>query len=554
MKELIRTISKKEWRFVAIVIVVMIILTTLPYLYGWLATEPGTIYNGLHSLSPGDIPIYYSYINQVKEGNFLVKDLFTSEPQELGTFNVWWFGVGMIARIFKLPVIFAFQLSRLLLIPIFLVVAYLFISFFINQEIKRKITFIFLLFSSGLGVYFASALNLFNFDDKASYWWPIDLWLTEAITFNALYQTSHFIASITLTLLIFLLMILSFEKQKFSYALVSGALGLFYFNFHPYYLPVIFGVLGLYLLVLIIQAKKILWRQIGYLAIAFLLSLPSIIYHFWLIKNSLIIGIRAAQNVTLISPVIFVIIGYGFLWVGFLIGLGYLIKRKSLNNHLIFLLLWLGVNLFLIYSPFPFHSRYTQGLHLVLVIFTVIGLFGLKGYLQSRLKPKTFDLWINNVTLLIFLFILLFGFSNIFSLARDFYFFKSKPSQIKTSLYLPKDFSAAFGWLSSQSQGKIILAADIPSKFIPGFSGQTVYVAHAHETLFFSAKLPYLLRFFNRNDDEEFKKQFLSKNRIDYVFYSDYEKKLGEFNPAGKDYLKLVFDSAQAQIYQVIKE
>jgi len=63
MKELINSIAKKEWRFIWLMAVVIMVLTGLPYLLGYLMAPPGATYDGLHSLSPGDIPIYYSYIN-----------------------------------------------------------------------------------------------------------------------------------------------------------------------------------------------------------------------------------------------------------------------------------------------------------------------------------------------------------------------------------------------------------------------------------------------------------------------------------------------------------
>jgi len=214
MKELIKTISRSEWNFVLIMMVVTILLTGLPFLYGYLTAPSDAIYYGLHALSPGDIPVYYSYLYQIVEGDFFVKDLFTSEAQSVGTFNVWWVGVGLMAKIFSIPIGLAFQLSRILMIPVFMTVAYIFISFFFQEKIRRKTAFIFLLFSGGVGAFFAPFFDALNLDGQVRYWWPIDLWLTEANTFNTLFQTSHFIASITLTLLVFLLILIAFEKKK----------------------------------------------------------------------------------------------------------------------------------------------------------------------------------------------------------------------------------------------------------------------------------------------------------------------------------------------------
>ncbi|MCL5794902.1 MAG: hypothetical protein M1338_00890 [Patescibacteria group bacterium] len=554
MMDLIRSISKKEWRWVIIVATVVIILTGLPYFLGWLLAPADMIYDGLHALTPGDIPVYYSYINQAKSNNFFALDLFTTELQPIGTFNVWWNLIGLAANFFKLSPFLAFQLSRILMIPVFFFFAYLFISYFMQDTKKRLTALLFLAFASGVGVYFVGIFDALGWYNTVPYRWPIDLWVPEAISFLALYQTSHFIASITLTLVIFLLLLISFDKNKFSYAVYAGLLSLFYFNFHPYYLPVIFGVPGIYLLWQSFATSKINWRGGWYLILVFIISLPSVLYHTWLIKQGEVIGYRSVQNVTLISWPIFIFLGYGFLWAGFLLGIFFVIKNKSWNNRFTFLLLWLVFNLTLAYSPLPFQSRYLQGLHVVLVIFTAAGLVDLYYYLKTLISPKKFDFWINNPALMMILFLIFFGLSNVYNIGRDLYYFITKPANIKEILYVPKDVVKAISWLDDQPNNKIILAGDMTSKFIPGFSGQLVYFGHPQETLFANAKAMNVVWFFKSDGDNQSKRNFLVKNNIDYVFYSEYEKKLGDYSPENKNYLKLVYVSPRARIYQVIKD
>src|SRR3989338_4830610 len=550
MKALLKTITTSEWRFVCWLTLAVLALTGLPYLYGSWSAPAGTTYDGLHALAPGDVPVYYSYLYQIKAGEVLVKDLFTDEPQPLGTFNVWWFLVGTVARWLNLSPPLAFQLSRLLMIPVFTAVAYVFLSYIFSERAQRQLALVFLLFSSGLGVYAAGLLKVASVTDAETYRWPIDLWITEAVTFNALYQTPHFIASLTLMLLIFLLTLLAWERHRVSYAVVGGLLALFYFNFHPYYWPVIFGVLGLYLAIKTWQAKKILWWQAGYLGLVFLISLPSIAYHVWLLSSSPVIGQRALQNVTAISPWPFVLIGYGLLWPGLIVGVFYAWKKQHMNHQLQFLLVWFVVAVALIYSPLPFHSRYTQGLHVVLVTFTVVGLSGIWDDCRLRLTPGRFDFWFRNPTLWLLLFLGFFGASNLYSVARDLYYFSAKPAVVEPIFYLPNDAVVAMSWLGGQPAGTV-LAAEIPSKFLPGFSGHVVYAAHDDETLYFEAKQPLVFWFYADNKNDQAKQRFLLDRQISYVFYSAYERELGSFNPAGKDYLELVFDTPTAQIYRV---
>lgn len=554
MRELFKTISPSEWKFLYILMVVMVLLTGAPYLVGYLLTPAGTFYSGVHALNPGDIFVYYSYIDQVRHGDIFVKNLLTPEAQSLGTFNVWWVVVAFFAEIFRLPTILAFQITRLLMVPVFVLVAYLFLSYIFNAKSKRKLALVFVLFSSGIGAYFGGPIISMNipFDPVDTYKWPIDLWLTEANSFLVLYQTSHFIASIALTLLIFLFFLLSFEKNKISYAIGAGLLTLFYLNFHPYYLPTIFGTMGLYLFLLMVKEGKFLWEKSWYLILAFLISLPSLIYHVWLIKSDPVIGARAIQNVTDISPLPYILLGYGFLLVGFVLGIRHLIKNKKWNIKHTFLMCWLAINVFLIFSSFPFHSRYTQGLQFTLVIFMVVGIFHLRDWLKIKLRPKTYDYFVNNPAFLILLFLIMFSFSTLFNITRDIYFFVTKPSALVDIFYIPQDMFVATNYLREKDR-VIILGDPVSSEIMAAFSGQHVYSGHGHETLYYhSQRKIFVGWFYEFNDKDERKKQFLAKNNIDYVLYSGYEKKLGQFDPATKDYLLLELDLPQAQLYRVV--
>ena len=148
IKEIVATITKKEWHYVILLSVLVILITAAPYLYACLSAPEGYFYNGLHSLTPGDSPVYFSYINQIKAGNLVLRDYFTSELQEKGLINFFWLKVGLFARIFNLPADIAFHVFRLILIPIFLVILYIFISYFFKEKNKRKVSLFFICFAN----------------------------------------------------------------------------------------------------------------------------------------------------------------------------------------------------------------------------------------------------------------------------------------------------------------------------------------------------------------------------------------------------------------------
>jgi hypothetical protein len=392
-------------------------------------------------------------------------------------------------------------------------------------------------------------------EGESSYVWPIDLWLTEAVTFNALYQTSHFVISITLMLVIFLLAFYGLKNNKLGSAVWAGLTAAFFFNFHPYYMPVIYGVIGLYIAYLTWQARRIRWRHAAWYGVLLGLSLPSALYHVWLIGINPVISQRAMQNVTTISPFLFVLIGYGFLWPGFMAGVASRFQQRAVGDKTVLLLLWFVVNIALIYSPFQFHSRYTQGLQIILSIFTVAWFFSLHAWLKKKISQKWYGIMVANPILWSIVFVLIFAMSNVYSVVRDVYYFAEQPGVTKQLFYLDNDLLGAYEYLDQLPKDKLVLAADISSKFTPGFTGQTVYAAHAHETIYFSAKEPRVFWFFGSNDDthDQAKHNFLLDTGITHVLFSDYERMIGDFNPEEKTFLQKVYEQNEVKLYQVIR-
>ncbi len=550
IKSLWQSVSRSEKKFLQAVVIILIIVTAAPYLYGYVAAGDRRVYTGLHALAPGDIPVYYSYINQVKSGSDTVKDLFTAERQNTGIFNVWWWWVGKLAGLFNLSAPLAFHLSRIMVLPFFVVVVYLFVSLFFKDAIKRRVALLFVLFSAGLGVYFSPFFSdLPTTTDR--YLWPIDLWLTEAVTFNALYHSSHFAASLMFSVAILGVMILALEKNNWHYGITGGLLALFYFNFHPFYAPVIYAVLFVYLCYLQAQARQVDWRKIFVFMVFLALSLPMVFYHWWVIVSEPVLALRAMQNITTISPLLFVFVGYGLLWLGGILGVVYLIRKYGWQwGRFIVLVSWLIVNLILIYSPIPFGSRYIQGTHIILSILTVSFLFWLTGYLKQKHR-RFFQAFISNKVLLVVLFVLFFSMSIIFSIARDIYYFTYKPGITNISMFIPIEIKEALDWLHFQKKGAVLADPNILAKFVPAFAQQPVFVAHGIETISYQEKLDQFKWFWSGKGSDKAKYNFLERANIKYVFFSPYEKSWGDYNPDNNPYLQAIFKNNIIAIYQV---
>ncbi|PIS04862.1 MAG: hypothetical protein COT81_04375 [Candidatus Buchananbacteria bacterium CG10_big_fil_rev_8_21_14_0_10_42_9] len=545
-QSLLKSINKNEWRFVLVLGALLILLTGAPYLFGYLQTPKDFVYNGVNFLSPGDSPVYYSYITQAAAGRYLAYDLFTSEPQTLGTFNIVWATLGFFKRLTGLSNPLIFHLARLILIVPSLVLIYIFISYFFSEPKKRVLSLFFLLFASGLGAYIAGPLSVIPNLPVEKF--PIDMWLPEAHLYLSFLRSPHFILSWTFNLLILLWLLLGLERQKFSYAILAGALGLVLFNFHPYYVFYLSGIWGMYLLIKFILDRHIKWIAIIHFFIFLILSLPSVWYHAWLVLQEPVIGARALQNVTLTPPLIFIVIGLA----GQILGAGIAIvvshKKKILlhDGKRLFLAVWAVTNFFLLYLPIPWQRRMIQGWQMPLTLLTIVAIF----YLFDRYNFDSQKLKVN-APILLFVFIMFFGLTPFVNYARDFYNFSSTDPSLSSKFYLPQNDVDAMRFLSGVGKNKIVLSSVYNGLMIPGYSGQPAFIAHGHETVNYEDKVKQMLWFFGSNEEDQAKQNWLEENNIDYVFFGFREDAFGEFEPDQKNYLTQVFIQGNSTVYQV---
>jgi len=555
IRNLLNSIDKKEWRLIIWFIIVIILLTTLPYIYGYLQTPDNYTYTGLHSLTPGDTHVYFSWMEQVKQGHFISEDLYTSEPQARILLNSFWSVEGLIAKYTGLSNNLVLQLTRILLIPFFVILLYLVSAYFWIDKFWRKISFTFLSFASGTGV----AISIFlpgSVYSKGWYNWPLDMWAPESNNLLTMFQSPHLILSTGLIILVLFLTFLAFEKNKIKYSITAGLLALVLLQFHPFHTPTLFGVMAIYFLVqFLINIRQLKIKQnylfniVKHAVIVVLISLPSVLYWLYLGAHDFTTQIRTYQNVCLTPSLWVTFVSYGFIIILAILAIYQFISKKQINNKNLFLIVWLVVQFTLLYSPFPFQRRLMQGLQIPMIILAVFGLQFIYYYLKQKLSANNFDFYINNKYLAIILFILLFTSSNLNNWIREIAVF----AEIYPQLYVHNDSIAGYNWFKDNTTLDSVILTDLYNgNLIPGRTGHKVYVGHGVETLFFESKFNEMVWFYLINDSDDKKYNFLKKNNINYIFYSSNEAGIGEFKPIEKNYLKQIFQQGEVEIYQVI--
>jgi hypothetical protein len=539
-----RGISRAEYKILCLVAMALIIVAVAPYVVGYFKTPSGQVFLGTSPFNIADQPVYYTYIEQVKSGSFTNFDFFTPEKQGRGIFQVSWFVPGVLARVFDFSPIAAYHIWRIFLIPILIFILYLFISLFFAEKFLRFTAFLLALFGSGWGVYALAFLS-----DKfysLPKFLPLDVWVPESNTFLSLMLTPHFVLSLIFLLLVFYFWILFIKTSKIIFSVISGFVAVIFFSFHPYFVPLVYLVLGLQAVLIIWQERKVFTPKILGLIIVFALSFPSVLYHFYLLASDYVLRMRGLEMLeSNFMPTIFaMLVGYGIFGIIAVFGAAKNFKNISKQEWL-FAYLWLFSNVILFFLPFAFPRRLTEGFQIPLALFSAVFIVFIFKKIAANYSRKRL------VVLIVFAVLILMP-TTVFNFSRFFtvYFF---PGAEEPFFYRQRGEIEAMGWLRQNTpSGTVILAAPWNGNLIPAFSQRKVFFGHMDETLFAAFRKAEADWFFKDNSNDVLKKEFLKREGVGYVFWSEKEDFLGTFKPDEKDFLKLIYQNDKARIYKTV--
>lgn len=541
-RKLWRKISNTEWRWLIAVSLLVIVVTSLPAVYGFLKSGPDQTFTGMHFVSADDWFVYYSFINQGAEGKLLFFDLFAS-VDHLPVLRPLWLVVGWLAFLFRLPAWAALHLARIILIPVFFVLVYLLIVYLFEAERWRKLGLIFLAFSSGLGVTFIHRLvrNPLN-ASQGQFQWPMDLWVPDINTFFTLYTSPHFIAATILLLVIFLSLLLFVEKPRYFYSLVAGLSGLVLFWFHPFQVVKVFAIIGIFLLILIFKNKKLIWSHLWFGLIFLVLSLPAVGYYLWLFQNDWLTLQRSLQNINPTTPFYLTLISFGGLLAFSIVGIYFLLKNfNKISTAQLFIIVWVVVQFGLLYAPITYQRRLGLGIHVPLVLLTIFGFYYLYQRYSNWLRLRLVGL----ATIGIFVFLP----STIFVVSADLMVF----SQERELSYISSDIVGGLEWLRQNSENSSIIFSETKTGLlIPVYARCITYVSHPVESPLYSLKKDDPIWFFSNNKSLELEKNFLRQRDVDYIFFGPKEQVIGDYDPSTKPYLRSVYQNKTVSVYQVL--
>lgn len=459
--------------------VVLMSMSVLTFLFGLVMTPPQHVYTGLHGIAPGDVLVYYSYLEQVRQGAFTFHDLFTGESQPGNLVLPIWFGVGLIGRVLHTPPQVTYHLVRVLSIPLLMAAIAAAVQCFLRDKRQQRFAFFLAVFAGGLGFLVGPIEQQQWGRDIIEHLWPMDLWVSEGFSYLSAIQSPHFILGTALLLFFIVEMVRTLERGVTWRTLAAGAGGAVVVASTPF-LVVLMAPLTLLALTFSHSTGTSFWQRCLRLFALWFPTFPALVYVGLYQAFDTFARARATQNI-LITPVWWVTLAsYGLLLPLALWGARQVWRDRSWRTRL--LLGWFALQPILFYGPVFFQRRLVQGWQFPLASLAAVGAEAL--FYRSPLAR-----WGRVRTSLAALVLVLLLGSPLYQLANDLSLMSQARGSDFSALYVPRTLFDGYDWLKKNTTSDALIFADSSyAPFITAFSGRRSFVGHGVETLHYDEK------------------------------------------------------------------
>lgn len=416
-------------RFLWIVIAVLFVVTSVPYIVGFFLVPPGRAFSGAHYQNAGDWNVYYSYIEQVRQGSPTVANTFSTQDDRPVLVMPVFLASGLLARLTGLPTPVAYHLVRLALLPL-VVFAFAKVARHYSDAEGWRWSVVVFLFAGGFG-------------------WAAEK--TDLIPFLGLLFSPHYAAAWLFYLWILLLIpaVAAQRPAAITWLALAETLLLLTIPFA--------GVIGGLTIVLGLGFFSRAWRAC---LEVFALLVPVIIYQGFLSVNSPDIQSYLHQNVTRTPDAGEFVLGLGFIWFFVLIGL------RRWREHLLPVVI-AGLALAASLLPFSFQQRFLFGVPVAVALAAGAGLGQLQRWVERR--------WRGSTAALAVVAILALWWSALSMVLK---------TAVSAATYsLSADEASVARWIKATTGSRDHVFTDLrQGNIIAGQTGRTVFLGHRMQT------------------------------------------------------------------------
>jgi uncharacterized membrane protein len=553
-----KLISGREWRFVGAIIVVVLVFTSLPYLYGYVSSPPDKQFMGLML----DVPDHGQYLSwwQSFQSSMLASNKLTPEPNEPIFFNLQWWALAQVSRWTGLGYAPVYQAFRWLAGALFLWAVYRLIAQFLSETHQRRAAFLLVTSSSGLGWVLVVLKYTLT---RGELLFPLDVYIAEGNSFLCILGYPHFSFAAAFIALTFELVWRGWKQERIKPMVGAGLLALLLGWMHAYDLVLIYGIMGSFALFVWLKERPFKerplkeqslferpfpWRLFWGGMIVFALSCSGAVYSVILTSVDPLWQDVLAQfaNAGVYTPSPFhLIILFGFpliLAVATWIALAW---RKRWTGENLFVMGWFLVGAALNYIPTDFQVHMLNGWQIPMMILATKGLYDFVVPAIANWQPvvsKRAAQWVVVAFVVAVLPTNLYLWAwRFLDLARHDY-----------PYYLHQDDVAALDWLREHtSPDNIVLSSLTVGQYVPAISGNTAFLAHWAQTVNFYDKQKRVARFFDDTTPDQERAETVHAFGVDYVFHGPAERTLGNYDPVTTPWLTLTFSTPQVGVYAV---
>ena len=509
------------------------VVTSLPYILGYAVQGDEWHFTGfLFGVEDGN-----SYIAKMllgSQGAWLFRTPYTSLHQRGVVAFLPYLLLGKLAAGVELhqQLVALYHLLRVLAIPLAVLANYHFISLFVRSENWRRWATVLATTGGGLG-WLLIAIGKQTWLGSL----PLEFLSSETFGFLALYGLPHLVLARALLLIGLVNYLRSPESARQGW--IAGGCFLGLTLVHPiavisaiavisFHQAILFGIM-------LIRRRWHSWLPWFRAALrVFIIPSPMIIYLAIAFLQDPFLRIWTTQNRILSPHPVHYAVAYGLLVLPALFG-GWRLVRDG-DDRALLLATWVLFFPVLAYAPHNLQRRLPDGVWVAIVTLSAVGFAGWK------LKKIRLDRWIRWAVLILALPSSLMLVAGGFGVALT-------PNE---PLFRPADEIEAIQWLSGEVEpGSLVMAAFESGNVLPAWAPVRVVIGHGPESADLETMSSVVDEFYDAEMSNEERINFVHDNDIRYVWHGPHERELGSWNPAGVDFLTLIYTQGEYKIYRV---
>ena len=532
-----RTASRPNaWRShvgLALGIGALLLLTSLPYLFGALSSPPDRQFMGI-VLDVPDTAQYFSWLRAHQQA-LIVSNLMTPEPNQPAFFNLLWFCLGRLALWTGMGFTGSLQLLRLVGGTAFGFGLFWLYGLLADDQRERWLATALVLIGGGVGWIWVVEKYLSRRDDLL---FPLDVQVAEPNAFLSLMAFPHFLLAAAFVLAIFGIFLVGVRTGRRSAYIAAGLLGLVLGLQHAYDLLIVYFVLGGFVALLWWKENRIPGRAMIGLVLIGLISSPPAAYFTYLTSHDPTWRQVLAQfsNAGVYTPnPLHLLIIFGPQLPLALAALPDLVRRQRDTDLL--LLAWVVVGFGLLYIPTDFQ------IHMLNPYQVPLALLAMRTVLRIATAPGASRLRQAAPALLLLIAIPV----NLYLLSWRFV----DLGRHQAPYYLHQDEIAAIQWLDRQSGDSVVLSSETLGQYVPGLASKRAVLAHWAQTVDYYTKRAAVARFFDPNTPAAERANLIARYHVTYVLAGEAELRAGARAALDTPLFEKSFDSPAAVVYRV---